>query len=65
MEGCNGAVKMARVRARAQVLTEIKFAIDRARKESLILANDDPELAAKFAILDDDFFGANRLDGIS
>jgi hypothetical protein len=56
-------VKLARLEARSRFLTEAKFGIERANKESQILAGDDPVLKAKFAILDDDLFAAVRLEG--
>ena len=56
-------VEAATIEARRRVLTETKFQLHRARKESQILAGDDPELAAKFALLDDDFFTSVRLLG--
>lgn len=40
--------------------TETKFALKRAADESKILAGDDPEMQAKFAVLDDDVFGRAR-----
>lgn len=56
-------VQAAAIEARRRVLTETKFQLHRARKESQILAADDLELAAKFAQLDDDFFTSIRLLG--
>lgn len=59
----NAFVEAAAIEARRRVLTEAKFQLHRARKESQILAGDDLELAAKFAQLDDDFFTSVRLLG--
>jgi hypothetical protein len=41
---------------RARVNTEAKFLIQRAAKESQIIAGDDPVIGAKCAILDDESF---------
>jgi hypothetical protein len=46
--------------AEAQLLSEAKFRIERAKRESAIIAGEDPELKAKFALLDDDYFQARR-----
>lgn len=54
-------VKIAEAEARRRVLTELKFNVHRAQKESQLLAGEDPELQAKFAVLDDDFFQAERI----
>jgi hypothetical protein len=51
---------IAWVEARAKVNTESKYAMHRARRESLIIADGDPELQAKFSALDDDFFSETR-----
>lgn len=48
-------------------LSESKWSITRAQKESEVLGNGDAELSAKFSILDDDFFQRRRaqlLDGL-
>ncbi len=63
VEAGQAFVDAAAVEAQRRVLTESKFQLQRARKESQILAGDDPELAAKFALLDDDFFTFVRLTG--
>jgi hypothetical protein len=63
IEAGRAFVQAAAVEARRRVLTEAKFQLHRARKESQILADDDLELAAKFAQLDDDFFASVRLLG--
>lgn len=44
----------------ARLLTETKFRLERAQKESAVLAGEDPELRSKFAVLDDDFFQHRR-----
>jgi hypothetical protein len=60
----NAYVDAAAIEARRRVLTEAKFQLHRARKESQILAGDDLELAAKFAQLDDDYFTVVRQVGM-
>lgn len=50
--------------AEARTLTEQKYHLHRAQKESQILGGDDPELRAKFAVLDDDLFGKWRQRGV-
>jgi hypothetical protein len=52
---------VAWIQARGRVISETKFAIDRAQKESDIIAQGDPVKQAKFAILDDEFFNHARL----
>jgi hypothetical protein len=52
---------IAWIQARARVNTEAKFAIERAQKESEILAQGDAEKRMKFAILDDEFFAQTRI----
>jgi hypothetical protein len=64
VEARNAYVDSAAIESRRRALTETKFQLQRARKESQILAGDDPELAAKFALMDDDFFGFARLVGM-
>jgi hypothetical protein len=54
--------RVARMEAHARATTEVKFKLQRARKESLILADEDPELKAKFGILDDELFQLLRID---
>ena len=51
---------IAWIRGRARVVSDAKFAIDRAGKESDLLAQDDPVKQAKYAILDDEFFNEAR-----
>ena|SRR5579875_3823344 len=46
--------------ARAKVNTESKYLLHRAHKESQLLAEGDPEMQAKFGLLDDDYFGDAR-----
>lgn len=46
--------------ADARTLTEQKYHLHRAQKESQVLGGDDPELRAKFAVLDDDLFARYR-----
>lgn len=60
-EARDAFVDIARTEAQRRALTEVKMQLQRARKESQILAGDDPELAAKFAMLDDDWFTALRM----
>lgn len=52
------------IEADARKVTEQKFRLQRAQKESQILAGDDPELRAKFAVLDDDLFARYRQMGM-
>jgi hypothetical protein len=47
---------IAWIQGRVRVNSEAKFAIDRAQKESDIIAQGDEVKQAKFAILDDEFF---------
>lgn len=47
---------IAWLEARARVNTEAKYALERAHRESQVVAGDDPELRAKFGLLDDDNF---------
>ena len=65
VEARNAYVDAAAMEARRRVLTESKFQLHRARKESQILAGDDLELAAKFAQLDDDYFTVVRQVGMA
>lgn len=51
---------IAWIEARGKVNTEAKYAMHRARRESMIIADGDPELQAKFASLDDDYYGETR-----
>jgi hypothetical protein len=51
---------IAWIEARARVNTEAKFALSRAKKESRVIADDDPELVAEFGILDAEFFQQTR-----
>jgi hypothetical protein len=55
----------AAIEAQRRVLSEAKFQLQRAQKESQILAGDDLELAAKFAQLDDDYFSFVRRTGMA
>lgn len=48
------------IQGRARAISELKFAIDRAQKESEVLAQGDPIKQAKYGIIDDDFFAAMR-----
>ena len=57
----DAAGDIAWVQARARVNSEAKFAIDRAHKESQIIAQGDPIKQMKFDILDDEFFAQARL----
>lgn len=54
------ACELNEMEAETRSLTEQKFHLHRAQKESQVLASDDPELRAKFAVLDDDLFGSFR-----
>lgn len=47
--------------ADARRLSEAKYQLHRAHLESRVLAGDDPELAAKYALVDDDAFQALRM----
>jgi|tagenome__1003787_1003787.scaffolds.fasta_scaffold20368325_2 hypothetical protein len=60
----NALVTKAAILARRQYNYEVKQQLLRARRESQILAGDDPELAAKCAVLDDDLFQEARLLGL-
>jgi hypothetical protein len=51
---------IAWVEARARVNTEAKFALSRASKESMVIADGNPELQAEFSILDAEFFQQTR-----
>lgn len=51
---------VAWIQGRALVNTEAKYAIDRAQRESELLAQGDPVKQAKYAILDDEFFADTR-----
>jgi hypothetical protein len=64
IEARNAFIYAAAIEGRRRVKTEAKFELHRARKESQILAGDDLELAAKFAVLDDDLFADVRLIGL-
>jgi hypothetical protein len=46
--------------ARDKVNTEAKYGLHRAQRESQIIADSDPVLQAKFAMLDDDNFQEKR-----
>jgi hypothetical protein len=48
------------IQGRARVISEAKYAIDRAQKESEMLAQGDLIKQAKFAIIDDEFFAQVR-----
>ena len=51
---------IAWLEARAKVNTEAKYALHRAHRESMVIADGDPELQAKFGMLDDDYFADTR-----
>lgn len=51
---------IAWIEARGKVNTEAKYALHRARRESMIIADGDSELQAKFALLDDDYYAETR-----
>lgn len=51
---------IAWIEGRARVNTEAKYVIDRAQKESEVLAQGDPVKQAKYAILDDESFAQIR-----
>ena len=53
---------LARMDGFGRTTTEAKFRLSRARKESRIIADEDLELTAKFAALDDDLFQKLRLE---
>jgi hypothetical protein len=55
------AADMAWIQGRARVVSEAKYAIDRAQKETEVIGQGDPEKLAKFGILDDELFGGLRL----
>jgi hypothetical protein len=52
------------IKARRVFNTEAKYELLRARKESQILAGEDPELAAKYALMDDDLYHTVRAVGM-
>lgn len=51
---------IAWIEARARVNTEAKYALSRASKESVVIADGNPELQAEFSILDAEFFQQTR-----
>lgn len=51
---------IAWIQSRARVNTEAKYTLNRASKESQLLAEDNPELQAEFGILDAEFFQQTR-----
>ncbi len=51
---------IAWIQGRARVISDAKFAIDRAAKESELIAQGDPVKQAKFGLLDDEFFAEVR-----
>jgi hypothetical protein len=51
---------MARLDSTARYATEVKFRLDRARRESRILAEDDPVLGQQFDIVDNLLFQHGR-----
>lgn len=53
-----------RMEADGRKVTEQKYLLHRAKKESEVLGGDDPELRAKFAVLDDDLFARYRQLGM-
>lgn len=58
------AVELAVMDADGRRVTEQKYQLHRARKESEVLGGDDLELRAKFAVLDDDLFARYRQMGM-
>lgn len=60
----NLAADLDQIESDARRTTEQKFALQRAQKESQILGGDDPELRAKFGVLDDDLFTRYRQMGL-
>lgn len=54
------AAEMVQLDADSRALSETKWRISRAQKESEVLAGENPELQAKFGILDDEFFKRRR-----
>lgn len=55
------AIELAEIEAASMRLTERKLRIDQQHRLSRAIAGDDPVLQAKFAVLDDDFFHAQRM----
>ena len=53
--------ELAHQEAMGRVVTEAKYKLHRAKTESQVLGGEDPELEAKFAILDDTLFQGVRL----
>jgi hypothetical protein len=61
MAAVEAAGDIAWIQGRARVNTEAKYGIDRAQRESELLAQGDPVKQAKYAILDDEFFADTRM----
>jgi hypothetical protein len=57
-------VNRAQLEALEQAHRERKMAVAQAERESRLIAQDDPVLAAKMAVMDDDFTQALRLRGL-
>ncbi len=51
---------IAWIQARGRVNTEAKFALSRAQKESMVIADGNPELQVEFSILDAECFQQTR-----
>lgn len=58
------AIDVAEMDAASMRLTERKLRIDQQIRLSRALGGEDPELQAKCALLDDDFFQAHRADEV-
>lgn len=56
------AVDLAEMQAASARLTERKLLLDQQHRMSKALGGDDPELRAKFAVMDDDNFHAQRAE---
>jgi hypothetical protein len=61
-EASQALVALARQERLSRELDEAKFKIERAHRTSQIIAAGDPEMAAKFAVLDDGLFRQIRAD---
>ncbi len=54
------AADIADIEGRARVVSDIKYMVDRAAKESALLAQGDPVKEMKYSILDDELFAYSR-----
>lgn len=59
-EAAFAAGDMAHIQGRSRVLIEAKLELEKQQKASMAIAGDNPELSAKFRIMDDDFYNDTR-----